>query len=122
MPEPPKPFRKTPTSEHEADGFYASALQFFYAGQPPLVEYIELSRSPEFRAMFFGVSVFDTPATDLLSAIGAFHDYDSDGSSDPCDVVFPDLQVSLWRPYTGPDDERSRYFSTIGVARHGYYT
>jgi hypothetical protein len=124
MPEQAKPFRKTPNSEHETDAFHKSAFQIFYKGEPPTVEYIELSRSKALEVLFRDLSVFDTPADELLATLGRWYDFDSDDSHYPCDVIFPDLEMSLWRPHGSysPSDEDGRYFSTVGVGVHGYYT
>ena len=123
MPEPPHTFRKTPLSKHDTDAFHRSSFQLFYAGELPAVEYIELSRSNDFRAVFCGQSVFEMPAEELLAILGRQHRCQIDDPSAPCDVIFPDLQISLWRPYApdSPDDERARYFSTIGAGVTGYY-
>jgi hypothetical protein len=123
MPETATPFRKSPSSEHETDAFHQSAFQVFYAAEPPTVEYIELSRCPHLRVRLHDVNIFETPANQLLTILGRLHDYDCEDPLSPCDVVFPDLQMSLWRPSApdSPDDEDGRYFCSVGIGIHGYY-
>ncbi len=124
MPTPAKPFRKTPLSEHETDAFHQSAFQVFYRGPSPAVEFIELSRCPDLQVRFHDLSVFDTPADELLSVLADFHPFTCDATDGPCSVIFPDIETSLWRPYApdSPEDEDGRYFSTIGIGTRGYYT
>ena len=121
---PPHSHLKTPHSQHETDAFHGSAFQVFYTGESPTVEYIELSGSGELRAMFGGQSVFETPVDELVAILGRQFTQQNDDDATPCDVFFPDLQMSLWRPYApeSPEDEDGRCFATIGIGVAGYYT
>ena len=124
MPEPSKSFLKTPDSEHETDAFDQSAFQVFYKGEPPLVEFIELSRCPHFRVFFEKLSIFDTPADHVLETLVRRYDYDSENLKTPCNVIFHELQMTLWRPHipSSPDEEEGRYFATVGIGTSGYYS
>ena len=124
MPTPAQRFRKTPLSEHETDAFHQKAFQVFYSGPCPAVEFIEVSRCRHLEVRFHDLSVFDTPADELLSLLARFHALTSDASDGLCSVIFPDIETSLWRPYVQdcPEEENGRYFSTIGIGTRGYYT
>ncbi len=124
MATPRHSFLKTPHSQHETDAFHQGAFQVFYTGESPTVEYIELSGGGEVRAIFGGQSVFEIPADELVAILGRQYKQQNDDDAAPCDVLFPDLQVSLWRPYApdSPEDEDGRYFATIGIGVAGYYT
>jgi hypothetical protein len=124
MSDEPKPFRKTAHDVHDTDAFHEGALQVFYAGEPPTVEYIELSRVRDLRAVVLDLSIFETPAEELVAQLGRLHDFESDDDSAPFDVIFPDLQMSLWRPHppASSNDENARYFSTVGIGVHGYFS
>jgi hypothetical protein len=121
MSEEPKAFLKTPTSERPTDGFHELCVQVFYDSDDR-AEYIELSRDPSIHPQLDGVRVFEIPAAELVKQLGRDADYDSESEDDPTDVVFPDLSMSLWRPYgDSPDDPDSRFFRTVGIGRVAYY-
>ncbi len=120
---PPQSFLKTPHSRHETDAFHQGALQVFYTGEAPTVEYVELSGGGELRAVFEGQSLFETPADELVTILGRTHAQHCDDDATPCDVVLPDLQMGLWRPYAAESagEEDGRYFATVGIGVPGYY-
>ena len=123
MPEPAKPFRKAPTSQHETDTFHQSAFQVFYGGDVPTVEYIELSGGSVVRAHYRDLDVFTTPANEVVAYISRDSDFDQTDPEIPYSYLFRGLQLSLWRP-TIPEsdtDTDGRFFATIGIGRRGYY-
>ena len=123
MPEPAKPFRKTPNSRHDTDAFLESAFQVFYDGDHPTVDYIELSRGSVFRAVYRDLDVFATPADEVVAYISRDSEFDRSDPEIPYSYLFRGLQLSLWRP-TIPEsdtDTDGRYFSTIGIGKRGYY-
>ena len=117
----PTPFRKDATVAPLTDAFHQSAFQVFYAGDPPIVEYIELSRDADFRALYGGLDVFATPADEIAAFISRHASYNQEGREFPYSYIFHELQLSLWRPVASKDDESGRFFSTIGIGRKGYY-
>jgi hypothetical protein len=121
MAEEPKAFLKTATSMRTTDGFLDLCVQVFY-DTDDRAEYIELSRDPSIDPELDGIRVFQIPASELVKQLGRDADYDTDSEDDPTDVVFPDLSMSLWRPYgDDADDPDSRYFQTAGIGRVAYY-
>jgi hypothetical protein len=110
-------FRKAPTASHSTDAWHDNAFQVFYGGSAPIVEYIELSRSQKFTVSLLGLSVFDTEAPELLSGIQAHATADAANPEQGFSYIFPDLELSVWRP--GLQDTR---FATIGIGRLGYYS
>ncbi|WP_449465478.1 hypothetical protein [Stenotrophomonas humi] len=109
-------FRKAPSSAHPTDAWHKAAFQVFYEGLAPTVEYIELSRDGDFSVNVMGRSVFDTPAAELISLIEAVTASDKSDPERGFSYVFPELDLSLWRPSLA--DQR---FATIGIGRPGYY-
>ena len=120
---PPRSFLKTPHSAHETDAFHESAFQVFYTGESPTVEYIELSRSGELRAVFGGQNVLEMPADELVAILGQQYAQQNDDDAAPCDVLLPALEMSLWRPYApeSPEEEEGRCFATVGIGVAGYH-
>ena len=121
MHESPGPFRKGSSVAPLTDAFHHSAFQVFYAGDQPIVEYIELSRDAELRAFYRGLDVFATPADEVAAFISRDAIYDEAGREFPYSYIFRRLQLSLWRPVLPEDDDSGRFFSTIGIGRRGYY-
>jgi hypothetical protein len=96
----------------------------FYAGKPPAVEYIELSSGAEFRAMYRGMDVFGTRAEDVVDRVATDAPFDSHDQELGYSYIFPDLELSLWRPVLpeSADDPHGRQFCTIGIGVKGYYS
>ena len=109
-------FYKTPSSTHPTDAWHGGSFQVFYRGEPPVAEYIELSASPEFTVQLLGQSVFQIPVSQLVQAVEAVAAADLSDPEIGCSYVFPDLQLSFWRP-----DNELALFATIGIGRVGYY-
>ena len=110
-----------PTSLPKRDAFYGSSFQVFYAGDQSTVEYIELSRESQVRALYRDLDVFATLADKVIAFISCDSAYDPSRRESGYSYIFPDLQLSVWRPVLPQDDQRGRFFSTIGIGRKGYY-
>ena len=119
MPLPVRAFRKTPSAKFETDDF--GGLHVYYGGDVPIVEFIELSRGAGFTARYLDWDIFATPAAELVSNISPVAAFDSTCPDFPFSYIFPSLQISLWRPSLPADDPSGCYFSTVGVAREGYF-
>lgn len=109
---------------HETDAWREAGFQVYYSGDPPVVEYIELSGRHDHQVLYHGVSVFETDADLLVSHISRDAPFDPDDGELGYSYIFPALQLSLWRPVLpqSPDDTQGRKFKTIGVGRKGYYS
>jgi len=86
------------------------------------LEAIELGR-PEATddiVTYDGLDMFTTPAEDIIAQLqhcGAVHE-EEDGHA----FIAPGLCLSLWRSTPeSPDDQESRFFESILIARPGYY-
>jgi len=123
MPEPPKPFRKGPTSQYETDAFHQSEFQVFYGGDQPAVEFIELSGGSVVRALYRELDVFATPADEVVTYFSRESELDQSDPEIPYCYLFRKLQLSLWRPSIPESDTDTdgRYFSTIGIGKRGYF-
>ncbi len=92
------------------------------------VEYIEYSTPTDnkTKVLFHGIDIFGTPADDLINQITTQlgYEYDKDEREIPYCYIFPDLELSFWRPVLPDDkeDEDGKYFMTVGIGVKGYYT
>jgi hypothetical protein len=113
---------QTTGSREQVESYLGGGFQVFYA-KDETVEFIELLRDSGFAAQAKGVNVFETPATDVLTAITHHSEYNPDDPEVGYSYVFPDLELSLWRPNI-PDEEdhEGEFFSTIGIGVQGYYS
>jgi hypothetical protein len=120
----PHTFKKTPTSKHDTDAWHNSGFQVFYRGEVPTVEFIELSRDSGIVALYKGIDVFNTVASKLIKKISEDDVYDASDPELGYSYLFPNLEMSLWRPIKPEslEDDEGKYFSTIGVGVEGYYS
>ncbi|MGW6918338.1 hypothetical protein ACWGB8_31670 [Kitasatospora sp. NPDC054939] len=75
------------------------------------------------RVLFRGVDVFAFPAVEVVRRVGEHTTVEED-PYDRGSFIAPDLLLSLWRPYAAddrPDADLGYYFSSVLVARPGYY-
>jgi len=112
---PDASFKKTPHSEHSTDSWHSGALQVFYSGLTPAVEYIEISVGTELEAALFGMNVFATNAEDLLRLLAEKTPVVEEESGHS--YLYPQFELSLWR-----EDRQAKAFSTVGIGVHGYYS
>src|SRR5262249_26972465 len=78
--------------------YHDAAFQVYYAGDPPTVEYIQLSAGPGLQAVYRGVSVFEAEADELVRRVAEEAPYDEADPELGYSYVFPELELSLWRP------------------------
>ncbi len=101
-----------------------AALQIFFDDQDQ-IEYLEASGpTSTMAALYKGVDVHRTPATEVVSLISKDAAFDPDDPEHGYSYIFPSLELSVWRP-TVPNnsqDPDGRCFRTIGVGRKGYYS
>ena len=123
MPSPCQAFLKGQNAEHETDAFHDCGFQVCYGGESPVAEFIELSRESGFRVIYRGVDIFATPADQVLAHVSNDAPYDPADPELGYSYIFPDLDLSLWRPVVpaSPEDQEGREFLTIGVGAVGYY-
>jgi hypothetical protein len=91
-----------------------------------VVEFIELANSPEFVGLYRGKSLHEMDADDAVAFVALDSPFDQDLPDLGHSYVFPELQLSLWRPTVpapgqSPDDPDGRRFHAVGVARVGYF-
>ena len=86
--------------------------------------YIEFARGAELMPQLFGMSVFETPAADIVARlVQAGHQYDANDPELGYSYLFKDIQLGLWRAAV-PDDEaddEGLHFDTLGLGQAGYY-
>ncbi|MDX3352457.1 hypothetical protein PV703_03780 [Streptomyces sp. ME01-24h] len=87
-----------------------------------MLEAIELGRpsTRTDRVLFRGLDVFAIPARELVQRITSI-EADPD---EPACFTAPDLLLSFWRPFAAddePEEEQGYYFTSVLLARPGYY-
>lgn len=73
--------------------------------------------------LFRGVDVFALPAREVVRRVGEFTPIEED-RDDVGSFIAHDLLLSFWRPFAAddePEEEQGHYFSSVLVARPGYY-
>ncbi len=120
--DPVKSYPKLPGAPL-TDTYFGADLQVSF-DPADRVEYIELNGPGAVKAVFQGRSLFELPADDVLEWMKRFAEYDPDNPEIGYSYVYPDLDLSLWRPTLpeGPEDDEGRSFRSIGMGRAGYYT
>jgi len=112
-------------SQNNREGFLDGfMIDFNEAGK---VEFIELARSQQFRAVFEGKCLHEIPADEAVAHVSGFAMYDQNDRELGYSYVFIDLQLSLWRGTMpdadqAPDDPDGRFFEAVGIAEQGYFT
>lgn len=103
------------------DSYFAD-LQVAY-DREDRVEYIELNGPGDVDAVFHGRSLLFLPADEVLDWMKRFAEYDPDDPEPGYSYVYPDLDMSVWRPVLpeNPEDDNGRFFQSVGIARAGYY-
>ncbi|MGW6396208.1 hypothetical protein ACWFR1_38210 [Streptomyces sp. NPDC055103] len=75
------------------------------------------------RVVFRDVDVFALPAREVVARMREHTTIEAD-QDDPASFVAPDLLLSFWRLFAAdedPDEEQGHYFTTVLLARPGYY-
>ncbi|MGC4113854.1 MAG: hypothetical protein QM765_04205 [Myxococcales bacterium] len=90
------------------------------------VEFVELARSPDFRAQFHGVCLHEVLAEEAVELVEEYDEFDETQPEPGYMYIFLDLQLSLWRgtcpePGQPESDPDGRYFEAVGVAATGYF-
>ncbi|MER5556924.1 hypothetical protein ABT001_35670, partial [Streptomyces sp. NPDC002793] len=115
-------------SESDRSGqhvFRPSGLMISIHCARDILEAIELGRpsSQKDRVLFQGVDVFAPPAREVVRRVGELTSIEEDPDDD-ASFIAPDLLLSFWRPFAAddePEEERGYYFSSVLLARPGYY-
>ncbi|MFE0633227.1 hypothetical protein ACFW3D_40655 [Streptomyces sp. NPDC058864] len=86
---------------------------------------VELGRphTPADRVLFRGLDVFALPAREVVRRMREHATIEED-PDEPASFVASDLLLSFWRPFAADDEPGERqghYFSTVLLARPGYY-
>jgi hypothetical protein len=111
----PDTFRKG-DSARLTDAYHASAFQVFF-DEDDRVEYIELSVSEEFQALYKAVDVHMAATKNVVAWISKDSAYDPEDPELGHSYVFPSLDLAVWR-----STDQDRRFATIGVGRKGYFS
>ncbi|MET9801138.1 hypothetical protein [Streptomyces sp. NPDC006368] len=105
--------------------FRPSGLMISIQCMRDTLEAIELGRpsSQTDRVLFQGVDVFALPAREVVRRVGELTSIEEDPDDD-ASFITPDLLLSFWRPFAAddePEEEQGYYFSSVLLARPGYY-
>ncbi|MSU78669.1 MAG: hypothetical protein EXS16_11320 [Gemmataceae bacterium] len=111
-------FRKSQKSRHETDAFDTLGMHIYYTGDEPVVGFVELWDEEDSSFLFDGHDVFRTEASKLVGILSARSDYNNDQGS----IVFPKLQVALYRSHPfDPDVEEFDAWEAFSVGPTGYF-
>ncbi|MER7828478.1 hypothetical protein ABTX85_38780 [Streptomyces sp. NPDC096097] len=116
------------TSDSDRPGqhvFRPSGLMISISCTRGLLEAVELGRpsNPSDSVRFGGVDVLGLSAREVVRRMREQTTVLMD-EEDPASFVAPDLLLSFWRPFAAddaPDEEQGYYFSSVLLARPGYY-
>ncbi|MFF3565314.1 hypothetical protein ACFYXS_35250 [Streptomyces sp. NPDC002574] len=86
---------------------------------------IELGRpsTPTDRVMLRDLDLFTLPAREVIGRMREYAVVDPD-PDDPASFSAPDLLLGFWRPFAAddePEEEQGYYFSSVLLAKPGYY-
>ncbi|MFB7040053.1 hypothetical protein [Streptomyces sp. NPDC056294] len=89
------------------------------------LEAIELGRPAgrQDTVRFRGVDIFGLPAAEVVTRMRGLTTI-AEAEDDPASFVAPDLLLSFWRPFEAddaPDETQGYFFSSVLLARPGYY-
>lgn len=115
------------------DGYFENELQITFDDDNK-IEFIEFSGKDAVHIKVFlnEVEVFKVPAPELVLHIisSTKSDYDKEDEEIPFSYIFPEIDLSVWRPVIPeldeemgeiPEFDEGKYFSTIGIGIRGYY-
>lgn len=99
------------------------AIDFDAAGT---VAFIEIAESENFRAVLNDECLHELDANAAVAHVEKAAPFDPDAPEPGYTYVFPQLQLSLWRPVVpdatqDPDDPTGRCFEAVGVGPKGYF-
>jgi hypothetical protein len=119
--DPVKSYPKVPGAP-PTDTYFGTDLQIAY-DITDSVEYIELNGPGAVDAVFQGRSLLKLPAGEVIEWMRRVAEYDPDNPEIGPSYVYPELDLSLWRPVVpeGSDDEEGQFFRSVGLGRAGYY-
>ncbi|MFW6029706.1 MAG: hypothetical protein ACOCRO_05570 [Halanaerobiales bacterium] len=98
------------------DLYHSGCFQIYYNSNSQ-VKYIELSEDikNEFEVVYKEKNVFKTKVKDLITYIEKEVKYDREDPEVGCSYIFPEIDMSLWRPVI--DEEVYDCFESIGVGK-----
>ncbi|MCB0153961.1 MAG: hypothetical protein KDF65_04125 [Anaerolineae bacterium] len=118
----PFTFRKNAfASTTDTDAYFDHCFQVFFDKEYQ-VDFIELSTNDSFKVVYKGIDIFNTEAARLIESISKDADYEKRDPELGYSYIFPELELSLWRPVVpeNQNDLEGRYFSTVGIGRRGF--
>jgi hypothetical protein len=119
--EPERSFLKRPQYPVEVDSYHEGTFRIFYDGDVPNVNYIELSAKGEVDAVFRGIQVFETKASELVDVVSKTDQYDDQHPELGYSYIFPSLDIAFWRPMLPEDEPECEFFQAVGAGTEGYY-
>ena len=105
----------------DVDTWLDGQLHVFYSDRSLLVEYIEVFSAPNLHVSCAGVELFNQPAAKVVESLKAAAQTEPDVADGGASVTFPQLELSLWRPFVSKRGEGSQ-FQSVGIGRAGYYS
>jgi hypothetical protein len=113
-----------PCPDKLIDAYHKSGFQISYTPDF-LVEYIELNHilKTTHDIICLGQNIFKTPANQIIDIISKEYPFDDGNPEMPYSYLFPQIDLSFWRPLLSEDGtEEGVFFTTIGIGIQGYYS
>ncbi|WP_201776942.1 hypothetical protein [Streptacidiphilus anmyonensis] len=79
--------------------------------------------APTDHVVFRDLDVFAHPAREVVERMSEYTTIEA-SADEPASFIAPDLLLSFWRPFAAddePDEEQGYYFSSVLLAKPGYY-
>lgn len=115
--------QSTNGSRNHVDIYLDGSFQVFYSPEST-VEFIEVTKEAGVPVQLAGVDVFQTPAQEVLHLVSSRSEFDQNDPVVGYSYVFPDLELSLWRPDDAEPQQGKEqvFFSALGIGARGYFS
>ena len=117
-----------PNRSINSTDYYENPYFSIHYDQNNFVEYIEVSNlnSNQYKLILENIDIFNTEAIELIKKlkIKLGINYDESDPEIPYSFIFPDIELSFWRPIIPENefDSEGKYFETVGIGIKGYYS
>ena len=95
----------------------------YIIGYEENVEFIELTNTDRFEALYNGVDLHKLKATEALEIVLSDDNYDPSDPELGYSYIFKKLQLSLWRSVISENesDSEGQYFEAVGIGGRDYF-
>lgn len=102
------------------DCYFFGSFQISYDDNDR-VEYIEVSGDQHVGFFYNQMNLFTTEAEQIIELMSQSYALDEHTPEKGYCFIFPDLELSFWRPVSPDYSAEGRFFSSVGLGKPGYY-